>query len=195
MKKTEQNEKALVTLASRGERSAFNVLIQKYQGKVSKLIGYYVEDPHEILDLTQETFFKAYNAIREFRAESSFYTWLYRIAINTAKEHRRSTIVRREESIAPINPETEKSMDREVLIETTTPENHLLSDERTKIAFSAMERLSPDLKMTFYLRELEGLTYYEIGKIMDCPVGTVRSRLSRARAAIVSIGDPQKRPH
>lgn len=172
MKKTEQqNEKALVERASRGERSAFDVLTRKYQDRVSKLIGYYAKDPHEILDLTQETFLKAYNAIREFRAESAFYTWLYRIAVNTAKSHKTTFTARQEEA-------------EEEMIETKTPENHILRNERSKMAFSAMEGLSPDLKMTFYLRELEGLSYSAISKIMECPVGTVRSRLSRARGAI-----------
>lgn len=182
MKKTEkQNEKMLVEKAKRGERLAFDALTRKYQDRVSKLIAYYTEDPHEILDLAQETFLKAYNAIRDFRSESAFYTWLYRIAVNTAKSHRASFASRKEETMVEINPEKSAL---EGMVETVTPENHILNDERSKIAFSAIEGLSPDLKMTFYLRELEGLNYNAISKIMECPVGTVRSRLSRARKAI-----------
>lgn len=157
-------------------------MVRKYQHRVSKLIGYYTNDPHEILDITQEAFLKAYSAIGGFRFESTFYTWLYRIAVNTAKSHKKEERRHKGEHVESFDPEANPSM--EILVETSTPENHLLENERTKLAMAALENLSADLKMTFYLRELEGLTYEAIAQIMDCPVGTVRSRLSRARMAI-----------
>lgn len=162
-----------VQLAQNGSRTAFDVLIRKYQHRIQKLIGYYMSDPHEILDITQETFLKAYDAIESFRSESSFYTWLYRIAVNTAKSHRTS-FMHSEELQEFHNSETEGK----------TPENHLLDAEQNQAALAALETLPPHLKMTLYLREIEGLDYETISHRMGCPVGTVRSRLARARKAM-----------
>ncbi len=176
-------DKALVERARRGDRQAFDLLVRKYQNRIIKLISRYIHDPNEVLDVAQEAFLRAYRALPKFRGESAFYTWLYRIAINTAKNHiaargRRPT----EEAVSA--EEAEQFAGAPELKEQATPERLLLRDEIEKTVFEAIEELPEDLRTAITLRELEGLSYDEIAKIMGCPIGTVRSRIFRAREAI-----------
>ncbi|MCW8907735.1 MAG: RNA polymerase sigma factor RpoE, partial [Sedimenticola sp.] len=151
--------------------------------KVANLVSRYVRDPSETLDVTQEAFIKAYRAIPNFRGESAFYTWLYRIAINTAKNY--LVAQKRRPPGSDIDAETAEQLDVGVrLKENATPENHLLEQEIGETVKQAIDELPEDLRTAITLRELEGLSYEEIARAMDCPVGTVRSRIFRARAAI-----------
>lgn len=176
-------DQALVVRVQRGDRTAFDLLVRKYQHKVAKLVGRYVRNRAEIEDVTQETFIRAYRALGAFRGESAFYTWLYRIAVNTAKNYLEA------QSRRPMAGDLEVEDAEQVeaggqLRDTATPERHLLTDEIATTIRNAIEKLPPDLRTAITLRELEGLSYEEIAEIMDCPVGTVRSRIFRAREAI-----------
>lgn len=182
-KRVEVDDKKLVEQVQSGHKLAFDSLVHQYQPKVAKLLRHFTSDPHEILDITQEVFLKAFNAIGNFRFESTFYTWLYRIAVNTAKTHQKDRWKRQEELLDPLSPETGESIG--IGGEASTPEDQLLENERTKLAMAALENLSADLKMALYLREMEGLDYKAIAEVMECPVGTVRSRLSRARKRVI----------
>lgn len=178
-----QIDQELVERVQRGDKKAFDLLVLKYQQKVANLISRYVRDPSETLDVTQEAFIKAYRAIPNFRRESAFYTWLYRIAINTAKNY--LVAQKRRPPNADIDAETAEQLDVGVrLKEHATPENHLLEAEIGDTVTQAINDLPEDLRTAITLRELEGLSYEEIARAMDCPVGTVRSRIFRARAAI-----------
>jgi RNA polymerase sigma-70 factor (ECF subfamily) len=173
----------LVARVQRGEKQAFDVLVLKYQHKIVKLIARYVRDPVESLDVAQEAFIKAYRALPGFRGDSAFYTWLYRIAINTAKNH--LVAASRRPTDNPLDAQEAEQYDGESgLKEYATPENLLLRDEIEATVFSAIEDLPEDLRTAITLRELEGLSYEEIAQAMDCPIGTVRSRIFRAREAI-----------
>ncbi|OOZ37367.1 RNA polymerase sigma factor RpoE [Solemya velesiana gill symbiont] len=178
-----QVDQELVARVQRGDKKAFDLLVLKYQQKVANLVSRYVRDPHETLDVTQEAFIKAYRALPNFRGESAFYTWLYRIAINTAKNF--LVAQGRRPPGSDVDAETAEQLDVGVrLKEHGTPENHLLEDEIAATVKQAIDDLPEDLRTAITLRELEGLSYDEIAKAMDCPVGTVRSRIFRARAAI-----------
>ena len=178
-----QIDQELVERVQRGDKKAFDLLVLKYQQKVANLVSRYVRDPSETLDVTQEAFIKAYRAIPNFRRESAFYTWLYRIAINTAKNY--LVAQKRRPPGSDIDAETAEQLDVGVrLKEHATPENHLLEEEIGETVKQAIEELPEDLRTAITLRELEGLSYEEIARAMDCPVGTVRSRIFRARAAI-----------
>jgi RNA polymerase sigma-70 factor (ECF subfamily) len=177
------NDQALVERVQRGDKAAFDVLVARYQHKVVKLIMRYVKDQAEALDVAQEAFIKAYRAMPRFRGDSAFYTWLYRIAINTAKNH--LVAARRR----PLNydldiqdPEQYEMQAR--LKDVDTPEATLLSEEIRETVNRAIEGLPEDLRTAIMLRELEGMSYEEIATAMECPVGTVRSRIFRAREAI-----------
>jgi RNA polymerase sigma-70 factor (ECF subfamily) len=168
---------ALVRRAQQGDKQAFNLLVLKYQLKLEKVIARYVRDPHEVFDLTQETFIKAYRALEQFRGTSSFYTWIYRIAVNTAKNY----------LIALTRRPPDKDIDAQVDIELRSevnPEQLLLRDEIERTVFQVINTLPLDLRVAIILRELEGLSYDEIADIMRCPLGTVRSRIFRAREVI-----------
>jgi len=181
----------LVRRVQGGERQAFDVLVLKYQHKVVKLVARYVSDQSEALDITQEAFLKAYRAIGKFRGDSAFYTWLYRIAINTAKNYLVAQSRRPlETDIDQQPPEQVEGPGRQSLRENATPENLLLRDEIETTVFSAIEALPEDLRTAITLRELEGLSYEEIALAMGCPVGTVRSRIFRAREAINNKLEP-----
>jgi len=176
-------DQKLVARVQRGDKSAFDLLVRKYQHKVLKLVGRYVRDRSEAEDVAQEAFLRAYRALRGFRGDSAFYTWLYRIAVNTAKNHLESQ-GRRLPSLN-LEPEGGESLDvAERLREQATPERHLLSDEIAATVQRVLEGLPDDLRTAITLREVEGLSYEEIAELMDCPIGTVRSRIFRAREAI-----------
>lgn len=175
-------DQMLVEKVQRGDQKAFNLLVIKYQHKVASLVSRYVPQA-DVPDVAQESFIKAYRAIGSFRGDSAFYTWLYRIAVNTAKNYlvaqdRRPPASDLEASDAE-NYETTNA-----LKEISNPENLMLSEELKKVVFRTIESLPEDLRMAITLRELDGLSYEEIAEIMDCPVGTVRSRIFRAREAI-----------
>jgi len=174
---------ALVQRVQRGERAAFDVLVLRYQHKVLKLIMRYIRDAAEAEDVAQEAFIKAYRALPGFRGDSAFYTWLYRIAINTAKNSLVSS-KRRPISYDLDLQDPEQYDLQSRLTEAETPEGVLLTEEIRRTVDEAMEALPEDLRTAIMLRELDGLSYEEIAATMDCPVGTVRSRIFRAREAI-----------
>ncbi|PCJ49539.1 MAG: RNA polymerase sigma factor RpoE [Gammaproteobacteria bacterium] len=176
-------DKALVIRVQAGEKAAFDVLVKKYQQKIMSLVSGYIKDHSEVMDVTQEAFIKAYRALPNFRNDSAFYTWLYRISINTAKNY---LVARRRR---PPNTDVDAADAEQyglapALKEQASPERLLLTEEIRKIVFDVIEELPEDLRSAITLRELEGLSYEQIGEIMSCPVGTVRSRIFRAREAI-----------
>ncbi len=176
-------DQALVDRVKKGDKKAFDELVRKYQKKVANLVARYIRDQAEVLDVTQEAFIKAYNALPNFRGESAFYTWLYRVAINTAKNHIAAAARRppREDVEAEVAEQSEIGFR---LKEQDTPENLAMLDELARVLKDALEGLPEDLKAAISLREFEGLSYEEIAEVMDCPVGTVRSRIFRAREAL-----------
>jgi RNA polymerase sigma-70 factor (ECF subfamily) len=180
----EESDLVLVKRVQRGDKGAFDLLVRKYQHKVVKLVLRYVRNPAEAEDIAQEAFIKAYRALPQFRGDSAFYTWMYRIAINTAK----NSLASRDRS--PIaydldltDPEETHSVQTK-LQDPDTPEGMALTEEIRGIVNSAIEGLPEELKTAIVLRELDGLSYEEIAAAMECPVGTVRSRIFRAREAI-----------
>jgi len=183
----EQSDLELVKRAQRGERGAFDLLVLRYQHKVVKLVARLLRDPAEAEDVAQEAFVKAYRALGSFRGDSAFYTWLYRIAVNTAKkalvDMKRDPLVL-ESSLQPGEDGDETSRAETVLTNAETPEAMLASKEIAAAVNSAIEALSDDLRQAVTLREIEGLSYEEIAEVMNCPIGTVRSRIFRAREAI-----------
>jgi len=180
---TKSSDQLLVERVQQGDRSAFDILVVKYQHKVAKLVMRYVRDQAEALDVTQEAFLKAYRALPGFRGDSAFYTWLYRIAINTAKNYLVAAKRRPLDYDLDLqNPEQYELHGR--LSDSDTPEGRLLSEEIRETVNQAIEGLPADLRTAIMLRELEGMTYEEIAVAMECPVGTVRSRIFRAREAI-----------
>ncbi|MFZ0788155.1 MAG: RNA polymerase sigma factor RpoE [Chromatiaceae bacterium] len=173
----------LVVRAQAGDKRAFDLLVLKYQQKVASLIGRYIREPSEILDVTQDAFLKAYRALGGFRGDSAFYTWLYRIAVNTVKNH--LVAQGRRPPGADVDAEVAEQMDLGGrLRENGTPERHLLTDEIARTVQQALDALPDDLRTAIVLRELEGMSYEEIASAMECPIGTVRSRIFRAREAI-----------
>ncbi|HEB80363.1 MAG TPA: RNA polymerase sigma factor RpoE [Chromatiales bacterium] len=176
-------DRELVERAQQGDNRAFDALVRKYQHKIVKLVSRYLHDPHESLDVAQDAFLKAYRALPNFRGDSAFYTWLYRIAINTAKNHLVAQGRRPPDGDVDAQ-EAEQYDGQSGLKEYATPEHMLLRDEIEQTVFRAIEDLPEDLRTAITLRELEGMSYEEIAQTMDCPVGTVRSRIFRAREAI-----------
>ena len=173
----------IVTRVQGGDKSAFNLLVLKYQHKVTKLVARYVRDSAEVQDVTQEAFIKAYRALANFRGDSAFYTWLYRIAINTAKSYLVSQGRRPPNS--DIDAETAEVLDGGgSLREIATPERNMLRDEIANTVQRVVAGLPEDLRTAITLREIDGLSYEDIAQVMDCPIGTVRSRIFRAREAI-----------
>ena len=179
----------LVKRVQAGDTGAFDLLVQKYQHKVINLVGRFVSDYAECQDIAQDAFIKAYRAINGFRGDSQFYTWLYRIAANTAKNHLAS---RARKSLGyTVDVDDAQHFEGESgLKEYANPENLLLTDEIRQTIFTAIEKLPDDLKSAITLREIDGLSYEEIADVMDCPIGTVRSRIFRARDVI----DKELRP-
>lgn len=176
-------DRDLVERVKAGDKQAFDVLVRKYQHKLIKLIMRYVSDPADAMDIAQEAFIKAYRALPNFRGDSSFYTWLYRIGINTAKNY--VVAQGRRPPDSDIDAEDAERYDIESrLKDQDTPEGMAQRDEIERTVLEAIEALPEDLRTAITLRELEGLSYEEIAQAMECPVGTVRSRIFRAREAI-----------
>ncbi len=181
-----ETDQLLVERVQRGDRRAFDLLVLKYQRKLIRLLGRFVYDQAELEDIAQESFIKAYRALPNFRGESAFYTWLYRIAINTAKNHLASS-GRRLQVRSSIGDEDEEGLDEIANApDFNTPEEQLQSKQIGTTVDAAMEALPADLRQAIVLRELEGMSYEDIAVAMDCPVGTVRSRIFRAREAIAT---------
>lgn len=185
----QDSDQALVVRVQKGDKRAFDLLVRKYQHKVIGIISRYISDWSECQDVAQEAFIRAYRAIAAFRGDSQFYTWMYKIATNTAKNH----LV----SLGRRPPTDDISIEDAVLIDggsrlkdRATPEHELLRQEIEQTVFDTVEQLPEDLKTAITLREVEGLSYEEIAQSMNCPIGTVRSRIFRARDAI----DQQLRP-
>ena len=182
-------DQQLVVRVQNGDKTAFDLLVRKYQHRIAKLVSRYVSDRAEVEDVTQEAFIKAFRAIKGFRGESAFYTWLYRIAINTAKNY----LVAQGRRLPSTDLEVEEAEASDVsstLRDAATPERQLLADEIARTVERVLVALPEDLRTAVTLREIDGLSYEEIAEIMDCPIGTVRSRIFRAREAI----DKELRP-
>jgi len=179
----ESPDAQLVRRVQKGDKGAFDLLVLKYQHKIVNLVMRYVRDPELALDITQEAFIKAYRALPRFRGDSAFYTWMYRIAVNTAKNHLAAQ--RRRPMDVELDLQDPEQYDLHAkLKETDTPEGVTLSNELKQTVERAIAALPEDLRTAIILRELEGMSYEEIAQTMECPVGTVRSRIFRARDAI-----------
>lgn len=177
-------DRQLVARAQRGDKQAFELLVEKYQRKLARLLSRFIRDPAEVEDVTQEAFIKAYRALPAFRGDSAFYTWLYRIGINTAKNYLMAMGRRAPTSTEVEADEAEGFEEGEQLRDINTPESLLLSNEIAETVNSTIEKLPEELRIAIQMREIEGMSYEDIAKAMDCPIGTVRSRIFRAREAI-----------
>jgi len=177
-------DRQLVERAQRGDKRAFELLVDKYQRRLGRLLSRFIRDPAEVEDVMQEAFIKAYRALPGFRGDSAFYTWLYRIGINTAKNYLAAMARRAPTSTEVEADEAEGHEDGERLRDLNTPENLLLSREIADTVNSTIDSLPEELRTAIQLREIEGMSYEEIAGIMNCPIGTVRSRIFRAREAI-----------
>jgi RNA polymerase sigma-70 factor (ECF subfamily) len=177
-------DRQLVARAQRGDKQAFELLVEKYQRKLARLLSRFIRDPAEVEDVTQEAFIKAYRALPAFRGDSAFYTWLYRIGINTAKNYLMAMGRRAPTSTEVEAEEAEGFEEGEQLRDINTPESVLLSNEIAETVNSTIEGLPEELRRAIQMREIEGLSYEDIAQAMNCPIGTVRSRIFRAREAI-----------
>jgi RNA polymerase sigma-70 factor, ECF subfamily len=177
-------DRQLVTRAQQGDKQAFNLLVEKYQRKLARLLSRFIRDPAEVEDVTQEAFIKAYRALPAFRGDSAFYTWLYRIGINTAKNYLMAMGRRAPTSTEVEAEDAEGFEEGEQLRDINTPESVLLSNEIAQTVNSTIEKLPEELRRAIQMREIEGMSYEDIAQAMDCPIGTVRSRIFRAREAI-----------
>jgi len=177
-------DQQLVLRAQQGDKRAFELLVTKYQRKLGRLLSRLVRDPAEVEDVTQEAFIKAYRALPAFRGDSAFYTWLYRIGINTAKNYLMALGRRAPTSTEVEAEEAEGFEEGEQLRDINTPESVLLSNEIAETVNSTIEQLPEELRTAIQLREIEGMSYEDIAQVMNCPIGTVRSRIFRAREAI-----------
>lgn len=181
--KVGSTDQQLVTRVQQGDKRAFDLLVLKYQYRVHAIVGRFIRDSHEVEDVTQEAFLKAYRALPRFRGDSQFYTWLFRIAVNTAKNYLVARSRRPPSSDVNLD-DAEFYAGSEQLKDLGTPENQLFRDELETVINKAIEELPEDLRTAVTLREYEGLSYEDIAGVMDCPVGTVRSRIFRARETI-----------
>lgn len=179
-------DQALVERAQGGDQHAFDQLVTKYQRKLGRLLSRFIRDPAEVEDVAQEAFIKAYRALPSFRGDSAFYTWLYRIGINTAKNYLVAQGRRAPTSTEFDSEEAETFESADQLRDINTPESLLLSKQIGQTVNAAMDALPEELRTAIVLREIEGLSYEEIASMMDCPIGTVRSRIFRAREAVAS---------
>ena len=177
-------DRQLVERAQRGDKREFELLVEKYQRKLARLLSRFIRDPAEVEDVTQEAFIKAYRALPAFRGDSAFYTWLYRIGINTAKNYLMAMGRRAPTSTEVEAEEAEGFEEGEQLRDINTPESLLLSNEIAETVNSTIEQLPEELRTAIQLREIEGMSYEDIAQVMNCPIGTVRSRIFRAREAI-----------
>lgn len=182
MKSEQLTDQILVEKAQQGDKKAFSLLVARYQNKIAGVLTRFIS-ANDIPDVAQETFIKAYRSLDSFRGESAFYTWLYRIAVNTAKNYLMSQ-GRRPPNEDILAEDAENYDAGSSLRDVETPENLMLSDELKEIVFNTISELQDELKTAITLREIDGLSYEEIADIMDCPVGTVRSRIFRAREII-----------
>ena len=188
----QSSDKKLVKRVQKGDKGAFDLLVLKYQHKIVNRVMRYVRDPELALDITQEAFIKAYRALPRFRGDSAFYTWMYRIAVNTAKNHLAAQ--RRRPMDVELDLQDPEQYDlHSKLKETDTPEGVILGKELQETVERAIAALPEDLRTAIILRELEGMSYEEIAQTMECPVGTVRSRIFRARDAIAKKVGPLTR--
>ena len=179
---TKETDQQLVKRAQKGDTRAFDLLVLKYQGRLAALVARYVQDSSEVEDVVQEAFIKAYRALSKFRGDSAFYTWLYRIATNAAKNY---LVTRGRRPSADVDvSDAEFIEEAEGLRESETPESHLFGQELADVVSSTLASLPEELRAALMLREFEGMSYEEIADVMACPVGTVRSRIFRAREAI-----------
>ncbi len=178
-----ETDQQLVERVKKGDKRAYDLLVIKYQHRILGLIGGYVNDFQEVQDVAQEAFIKAYRALEKFRGDSSFYTWLYRIAVNTAKNHLVSKGRRLPESDVDVHDADFLDTASSLRV-VDTPERNLYRDEIEQVIHDVISRLPDELRTAVMLREFDGLSYDEIADVMDCPVGTVRSRIFRAREAI-----------
>ncbi len=176
-------DQALVARVQQGDKRAFDLLVSRYQQRIIKLVSRFVRNRDDAMDVAQDTFIKAYRALGNFRGESAFYTWLYRIAINTAKNHL-TAIARRPVEVNLTDADGEEIPLEALQQETETPEKILLVAEIKKTIFATIDSLQEDLRTAIMLREIDGLSYEEIATAMECPIGTVRSRIFRAREVI-----------
>jgi RNA polymerase sigma-70 factor (ECF subfamily) len=185
----QDSDQQLVERVQQGDKRAFDLLVLKYQYKIIAVVKRYVRDSADVHDVVQEAFIKAYRALANFRGDSAFYTWMYRIAINTAKNYLVSK--GRRLPLTDINAEdAEHFSGSDNLKEMDTPENNLLRDQLQEAVYAAISELPEDLRSAVMLREMEGMSYEEIAEVMDCPVGTVRSRIFRARENIDKVIQP-----
>jgi RNA polymerase sigma-70 factor, ECF subfamily len=189
-------DQQLVERAQRGDKRAFELLVSKYQRKLARLLSRFIRDATEVEDVTQEAFIKAYRALPTFRGDSAFYTWLYRIGINTAKNYLVAMGRRAPTTTEVDSEEAEGYEDGEQLRDLNTPENEMMSRQVAETVNQTLESLPEELRAAITLREIEGLSYEDIANIMNCPIGTVRSRIFRAREAIAAklrpLLDPPK---
>jgi RNA polymerase sigma-70 factor (ECF subfamily) len=177
-------DRQLVARAQGGDKRAFELLVEKYQRKLARLLSRFIRDPAEVEDVTQEAFIKAYRALPAFRGDSAFYTWLYRIGINTAKNYLMAMGRRAPTSTEVEAEDAEGFEEGEQLRDINTPESVLLSKEIAETVNATIESLPEELRRAIQMREIEGMSYEDIAQAMDCPIGTVRSRIFRAREAI-----------
>lgn len=186
-------DQRLVEKVQKGDNRAFDLLVKKYQHRIIALISRFISDHHEQQDVAQETFIKAYRALKNFRGDSAFYTWLYRIAINTAKNH--LVFQGRRPPGTDIEMEDAQNLGMPGhIIDSSAPEDNLMRDQLEETIFTALAKLPEDLRVAVSLRELDGLSYEEIAEVMQCPVGTVRSRIFRAREALDKAMSPLLAP-
>ena len=184
-------DQQLVARAQRGDKKAFELLVVKYQRKLARLLSRFIRDASEVEDVTQEAFIKAYRALPSFRGDSAFYTWLYRIGINTAKNYLVS-LGRRAPTVTGVDSEEAESTEEgDQLRDLNTPENQMMSRQLAETVNQALQELPEELRTAITLREIDGMSYEEIAEIMSCPIGTVRSRIFRAREAIAERLRPQ----
>ena len=177
------SDQEIVERVQRGDKQSFNLLVQKYQGRIVKLVSRFVREPADARDIAQEAFIKAYRALPGFRGDSAFYTWLYRIAINTAKNH--LAALGRRPLEADIRGEDGEMLELDpAQQDRATPEHYLITEEVRDAIVRVVDRLPAELRTAITLREIEGMSYEEIAQAMQCPIGTVRSRIFRAREAI-----------
>lgn len=177
-----EDDLALVRKVQAGNKAAFDLLVLKYQHKIANLVSRLVHDHAEVQDVTQEAFIKAYRGLKSFRGESAFYTWLYRIAVNTAKNHLAS--MSRRITDGTDAQEAEQYATAIMLHDSADPQREMMTDQIAEVVSVTIEQLPDELKTAITLRELKGMSYEEIATVMDCPIGTVRSRIFRARDAI-----------
>lgn len=187
---SEESDQILIEKAQQGDKEAFGQLVLRYQHKVGRLVRYYVPDQAQSLDLTQDVFIKVYAALAKFRGDSAFYTWLYRVAVNTVKNHLILNQHHFTASDLEAEPQDSASNQSLPIREDETPEHCLLRDEIEKTIFDTIDKLPEDARLAFTLREIEGLSYEEIADVLNCPIGTVRSRIFRARELIEHEIDP-----